>query len=56
MLCFFNYLCRRAQCGFGHVLSKISYPTLNEFMGRYAVSHVACGTDHTVFQVQASVL
>ncbi|XP_019848779.1 PREDICTED: probable E3 ubiquitin-protein ligase HERC4 [Amphimedon queenslandica] len=44
---------RRAQCGFGHVTTKISYPTLNEFMGRYAVSHVACGTDHTVFQVQS---
>lgn len=52
----FNYVCRRAQCGFGHVANKISYPTLNEFMGRYTVSHVACGTDHTVFQVQVSII
>lgn len=45
---------RRAQCGLGVVSTKVCYPTLNELLGTAAIAHVACGADHTVFQLQVS--
>ena len=43
---------RRAQCGLGVVSTKVCYPTLNELLGSASIAHVACGADHTVFQLQ----
>lgn len=48
------YICRCGQLGLGH-MSNRSDPTLNHYMYTYPVTHVACGDDHTVFQIQVSL-